>query len=234
VGCFLSNELVDSFPVHRVAVIQGELQEVHVGCEGGRLVEVLGPPSTQELRRYFQRLSLLPGEGCRAEVNLAALRWMKSVGEALERGIVITFDYGYEAAELYAPWRRDGTLLCFYRHAASADPFARLGYQDMTAHVDFTGLVEQGRRWGLEPLALITQARFLIALGIGAGLRPALAAGRADLEEYYARRRAVLELTDPARLGRIKVLLQAKGVAGCEGLWCLKQAMAGVEEANGP
>jgi SAM-dependent MidA family methyltransferase len=210
-GCFLSNELIDSFPVHRVAVRDGRLHELYVGWEEERFVEGLGPLSTPALQEYFHRLDLLPGEGCWAEVNLEALEWMQAVGRALGRGFVLTFDYGYPAEELYAPWRKDGTLLCFYRHNPSTDPYARLGRQDMTSHIDFTSLVQAGREHGLEPLGLTSQSRFLTALGIAAGLERQ-ADGELSLEEYYARRRAVTELIDPAGLGRIKVLIQAKGV----------------------
>jgi SAM-dependent MidA family methyltransferase len=213
-GCILSNELVDSFPVHRVAVEGGELREVYVIWRDDGFREKLGPPSTPELAAYFDRLMLLPGEGCRAEVNLAALDWMRRVADALARGFVLTFDYGHEAAELYAPWRRDGTLLCFYRHNPSSDPYARIGKQDMTAHVDFTSLVEEGRRHGLEPLGITTQARFLAALGIGEALSRTPGA-ELPLEEFYSRRRAVTELLDSAGLGRIRVLVQAKGVGPC-------------------
>jgi len=213
-GCILSNELVDSFPVHRVAVEGGKLLEVYVVWQESRFQEELRPPSTPELGAYFERLGLLPGEGCRAEVNLAALVWVRQVAAALARGFILTFDYGHEARDLYAPWRRDGTLLCFYRHNPSPDPYARVGKQDMTAHVDFTSLVEEGRRHGLEPLGITTQSRFLAALGIGEALTPAPGA-ELSLEEYYARRRAVSELLDPAGLGRIRVLVQAKGVGPC-------------------
>jgi len=194
---------------------------VYVVWREGRFQEELGPPSTPELAAYFQRLGLLPGEGCRAEVNLAALVWVRRVAATLARGFVLTFDYGHEAGDLYAPWRRDGTLLCFYRHNPSSDPYARVGKQDMTAHVDFTSLVEEGRRHGLEPLGVTTQSRFLAALGIGEALAR-LPDGQArtpgdelSLEEYYVRRRAVSELLDPAGLGRIRVLVQAKGVGPC-------------------
>jgi SAM-dependent MidA family methyltransferase len=139
---------------------------------------------------------------------------MRQVAAALGRGFVLTFDYGHEAAELYAPWRRDGTLLCFYRHNPSSDPYARIGKQDMTAHVDFTSLVEEGRRHGLEPLGLTTQARFLAALGIGEALARTPGV-ELSLEEYYSRRRAVTELLDSAGLGRIRVLVQAKGAQAC-------------------
>jgi SAM-dependent MidA family methyltransferase len=213
-GCVLSNELVDSFPVHRVAVESGALREVYVVWREGCFEEELGPPSTLELSAYFDRLGLLPGEGCRAEVNLAALDWMRQAAAALAQGFVLTFDYGHEAAELYAPWRRDGTLLCFYRHNPSSDPYARIGKQDMTAHVDFTSLVEEGRRHGLEPLGITSQARFLAALGIGEALARTPSA-ELSLEEYYSRRRAVMELLDSAGLGRIRVLVQAKGVGPC-------------------
>ena len=210
-GCFLSNELIDSFPVHRVAVRDGQLHELYVEWQEERFVESLGPPSTPLLQEYFDRLGLLPGEGCSAEVNLEALEWMKAVGRALGRGFVLGFDYGYPAEELYAPWRRDGTFLCFHRHNPSTDPYARLGHQDMTSHVDFTSLIQAGREQGLEPLGITSQGRFLAALGIAAGLERQ-ADSELSLEEYYARRRAVTELIDTAGLGRIKVLIQAKGV----------------------
>jgi len=211
VGCLLSNELADAFPVHRVTVRQGRLQEVYVGWRDGSFEETLGPPSTPALEEYFRRLGLFPGEDCQAEVNLDALDWIKAVARALSRGFVMTFDYGYPADLLYAPWRRQGTFLCFYRHNPSADPYARVGRQDMTSHVDFTSLVQAAQEEGLETVGLTTQARFLEALGIGGALA---GAARAELwlEEYYARRRALTELLDPAGLGRIQVLIQSKGV----------------------
>ena len=215
-GCFLSNELVDAFPVHRAYVEEGKLREVYIGESGGTLAEELGETSTPALAAYFDRLRLLPGEGCYAEVNLAAPEWIAGVGRSLRRGFMLTFDYGYPAAELYAPWRRDGTLLCFYRHNPSHHPYARLGRQDITAHVDFTALEMAGREAGLETLTLTTQARFLAALGIGEGVGRVAQESSQALEEYYARRRAVSELLDPGGLGRIRLLVQSRGVGPCD------------------
>lgn len=210
-GCLVSNELLDSFPVHRVVVRDGALMEVFVGWDDAGFVEELRPPSTPEIEAYFRRLGMLPGEGCRAEVNLAAAQWVARAGRALGRGFVLTFDYGYEAEELYAPWRVEGTLLCFYRHNPSGDPYARLGRQDITSHVDLTTVRRAGEEAGLQTLGLTSQCEFLANLGIADALaRPG--EGKASLEEYYARRRAVSELIDPAALGRIRVLVQAKGV----------------------
>jgi SAM-dependent MidA family methyltransferase len=211
-GCVLSNELIDSFPVHRVVVRKGELLEMFVTLGDGELVKELRPLSDGRIAAYFDALGLLPGEGCVAEVNLRAVDWMREVASKLARGFVLTFDYGYEAPELYAPWRKDGTLMCFYRHNPSDDPYARIGKQDMTSHVDFTTLMREGETNGLAVAGLTTQARFLSNMGIGVGVDAVARESPGALEEYYARRRAVQDLIDPAGLGRVSVLAQRKGV----------------------
>jgi SAM-dependent MidA family methyltransferase len=209
-GVVLSNELVDAFPVHRVVRSGDELHEFYVAERDGRFEDVQRPLSDARLREYFDDLGVLPGDGCVAEVNLAAVDWMRDVAAAVDRGYVLTFDYGYEAADLYAPWRRDGTLLCFYRQSASSDPYSRIGEQDITASVDFTTLRRAGDAAGLRTLACTDQASFLVRMGIGDGLTSS--ADEGEMEEYFARREAVMALLDPARLGRITVLLQGKGV----------------------
>ena len=209
-GCVLSNEFFDALPVHRVWRERDELLEVYVTYEGSRFADTYAPPSTPALGAYFDALELLPGEGCYAEVNLDALEWAKRIAASLERGIVLTFDYGYEAPTLYAPWRRDGTLLCFYRQSVSSDPYARVGKQDITSSVDFTSVRAAGERAGLRTDGLADQGTFLVRLGIGAGLAAPGESGQ--IEEYFARRNVVMDLIDPGKLGRIKVLLQSKGL----------------------
>jgi len=168
-------------------------------------------PSTSELATYFDRLGFLPAEACVVEVNLEAVHWIASAAAALERGFVLTLDYGYPARELFAPWRREGTLLCFYQQTVSTDPYARVGRQDITAHVDFSSLARAGAAAGLETLGFTTQSRFLAALGAADALAggPAAVGG---LEEYLARRRAVEALLNPEGLGRIRVLAQGRRV----------------------
>jgi SAM-dependent MidA family methyltransferase len=211
-GVVLSNELIDAFPVHRVVREGTELREVYVDVEDGRFADRLGAPSDPAIARYFDDLGLLPGESCFAEVNLDAVSWIGGVASALWRGYVLTFDYGYEAVDLYAPWRRDGTLLCFYRQSASSDPYQRIGKQDMTASVDFTTLRAAGERAGLATLGITDQSAFLVRMGIGEGIAAVAQERPGEMEEYFARRRVVMDLIDPGRLGRIKVLLQGKDV----------------------
>jgi SAM-dependent MidA family methyltransferase len=165
-----------------------------------------GEPSTPELARYFAALGLLPGEGADAEVNLDAPRWMDQAARSLARGLVLTLDYGYPARTLYAPWRTQGTLLCFVRHTANHEPLARAGRQDMTAHVDFTTVARAGLQHGLSLAGFTTQREWLTTLGLYEALRSATG------EEYFARYRAVSELTESAGLGRVRVLALTRGL----------------------
>ncbi len=164
-GCFISNELIDAFPVHLIEKHAGELQEVYVvnGEEG--FCEELRPLSTNLIKKYFQRIGIEPAAGNRCEVNLAACDWMQRIAAVLKRGFVLTIDYGYLAEELYAPYRHAGTLLCYYQHQINENPYQRIGSQDMTAHVDFTTLQDIGRQQGLNTLYFGQQYQFLMGLG---------------------------------------------------------------------
>ncbi len=214
-GCFLSNELPDAFPVHRVTVEGGVLREIYVTAEANHLAERTGAPSTPALADYFSRLGFLPPEGARVEVNLDALGWMRAVAALLRRGAAITIDYGYTAEDLYSERRPQGTLLCFYRHALADDPYVRVGLQDMTSHVDFTSLAADGEAAGLRTVGIATQQDFLTALGMDVYLSQLSAAGL-RAADYEANRLGMRELLDPAGLGRVKVLIQQKGLQGLD------------------
>jgi len=212
-GCLLSNELIDSFPVHVVEMTAAGLREVYVTAADTEMGEELGPLSTPELADYFRDLGLALHQGQRAEVNLAALRWLSTVTRAVERGFVMTIDYGYPAAELYAPMRKNGTLLCYYRHTVEENPYVRAGMQDITSHVDFTSLMRRGEELGLATVWFGEQYRFLL----GAGMMEELMAleARAVSEEERLKGRLSLKkliLPDGGMGDTFRVLIQAKGV----------------------
>lgn len=207
----IANEVLDALPVHLVQVRGGRLEELFVALEGDRFVLVPAAPSTAALGGYFERLGRLPGEGCRAEVNLAALAWMERAARSLERGLLLVLDYGYPAELLYAPERRYGTLLCYYRHTLNSDPLARVGEQDITSHVDFTSVRAAGERAGLRTLGLISQHRLLHNLG-WAELVAAVRRVSLPPAEREANVRALEALVDPTGLGRILALFQARGL----------------------
>jgi SAM-dependent MidA family methyltransferase len=207
----IANELLDALPVHLVQLRRGRLEELFVVERGGRLTLEPGPPASPDLCAYFDRLGLAPGEGCRAEVNLAALDWMRAAARGLVRGLLLVFDYGYSAEQLYRPIRRDGTLLCYYRHTLNSEPLARIGQQDLTTHVDFTSVRRAGEAAGLGTLGLVSQQRFLKNLG-WQDLRHAMATAALRPGERDGNLRGLDELVRPDGLGRIAVLVQQRGL----------------------
>ncbi|MBI4233243.1 MAG: SAM-dependent methyltransferase [Chloroflexi bacterium] len=211
VGCVLTNELLDSFPVHRFKVQGGRILEVFVTLQGDRFVETLAEPSTPTLEAYLHGPGFTLPDGFQGEVNLALDPWMQEVAAALERGFVLTIDYGALAPELYSAARTGGTLRCYYKHTLSGNPYVRVGQQDITAHVDFSAPMELGARCGLECLGYTTQREFLLNLGFEAFLK-GLAQKRLPQREYLSNRMGMEELVRPEGLGRFKVLAQGKRV----------------------
>jgi len=204
-GLFFSNELVDAFPVHRIQMVGGQVQELFVRYEDGKFVETLRPLSTPQLMAYLDRLNLTLPEGYRAEINLLAQGWMRQVAQTLDRGVVLTIDYGHTAQDLYGPDRPHGTFLCYYHQMASENPFERIGLQDMTSHVDFTSLATVGLEAGLSVTGFTNQMSFLIGLGIEDMI--------AQLEPDSPEFRAAIHLLKPDGMGRtFKILVQHKGI----------------------
>jgi SAM-dependent MidA family methyltransferase len=226
VGCLFSNELVDALPVHRVVVESGHLREIYVsvdaaGAEANSnlFVEIADDLSTPELADYFNGVgvdicsSSFP-DRYHTEVNLAALEWVGTVADRLQRGFLLTIDYGYSSDRYYNPKRSQGTLQCYYQHAHHNDPYRHVGDQDITAHVDFTALQRWGDRHGLTTLGLTQQGLFLLALGLGdriAALGQSTATDPQAIHAILRRREALHQLVNPLGLGNFGVLIQAKG-----------------------
>ena len=143
VGCILCNELIDNFPVHRFAIQGGRVKEVFVTAAGGHLTEVLDEPSSPRLEERLTSLGLFPAtasaegrqlngapslpEGYRGEVNLAMEDWTGQLARALDRGFILTIDYGQLATDLYSLQNNQGTLVCYHRHVVSNDPYQHIG-----------------------------------------------------------------------------------------------------------
>lgn len=219
VGCCFSNELVDALPVHQIVIECGQLREVFVTAgETSDFVGVTGEISTSKLAEYFDLVGInLAGgayqEGYRSEVNLAALDWMSTVANRLRRGYVLTVDYGYSADRLYSPFRRQGTLQCYYRHSHHDDAYRYVGRQDITAHVDFTALERQGELCGLKKLGFVQQGLFLMALGLGDRVAAISNSETQDITSLLRRRDALHQLMNPMGLGGFGVLVQGKGLS---------------------
>jgi SAM-dependent MidA family methyltransferase len=199
-GVVVSNELFDAFPVRLFEAGGRGPVEVFVRWDGERFVEMPGGVSS---------IDDAPTSG-RFEVNQRAYPVMRELCALVERGAVLTFDYGYPQQELWAPWRTTGTLLCFYRHTAGEDPYVHVGEQDITTHVNFSELAAAAEDEGMAVHGPVKQSEFLYALGLG----QLVEAARDDMQEYFTRRRALEQLTDGVGLGRVRALAATRGVDG--------------------
>ncbi len=208
---FLSNELFDAYPRHRVVNQGGRMYELLVDRGVDGFVETLGPLSTPELEAYFEHVGVSLPDSCQADIDLEGPRFLADVSAGIDRGFTITIDYGSPAETLFTTARRRGTLRCYHRHISSTNPYIRIGNQDITAHVDFTALAQGGASQGMTTEGLLTQQRYLKKLGIQTlvdGLRGVVGLERAEI---MANRMPMLELTAPTGFGGFGVLIQSKG-----------------------
>jgi SAM-dependent MidA family methyltransferase len=205
VGSFLSNEFVDSLPVHQVVVEDNCLKEIFVTIKDDEFCEVIDALSDPVLEDYFAKSKINLKEGQRAEVNLKVLDWVKNISHYLNRGFVITIDYGHLAEDLYSEQRHRGTLMCYYEHTTSDNPYKRVGSQDITSHVNFSSLMEAGNRCGLSTTGFARQSNFLIALGILDEMNKV----QGDISKLLT----IKNLFLPGGMGDVfKVLIQHKGI----------------------
>jgi len=213
-GCLLSNELIDALPVHLVQKEKGQLAEIYVTHQNDALGEITGLPSTPALEEYFHSFGSPLQDGQRAEVNLKALEWLEGVSRCLHRGFVLTIDYGYEAGELYHPDRREGTLLCYFRHTTSSNPYQHIGHQDITAHVNFSALIKKGETLGLQKAGYTEQYKFLAALGLLQDLENfEKTSSRSSGPDFFKNKLAMKSFLVPGGMGTLfKVLAQSKGL----------------------
>jgi SAM-dependent MidA family methyltransferase len=208
----ISNELIDAFPVHRVVFSDDIWEEVFVTLADDEFSEVTGPLSGPSLEAYLSKLEGPFDDGYKTEVNLDGVRWIKNVGENLKKGFLITIDYGYPRADYYSPLRNEGTLLCYYRHSTTDNPYTKVGEQDITAHVNFSSLIEAGKETGLELTGFCEQFHFLIGLGVFDEL-----SSMDETEDFnseaYRENMAIKRLLMPEAMGgTFKVLIQHKGL----------------------
>ena len=151
-------------------------------------------------------LSLLP-DGFAFESCHEAEIWWEDAARGLERGKLMTIDYGLTMDELVSPERKDGTLRGYYRHHPTSDVLANPGDQDLTAHVNFSTLIAAGEANGLKTQKFETQAQFLSKIAAEAWK------DQGTPEQWSSSRaRQFQTLIHPEHLGRsFRVLLQSRG-----------------------
>ncbi len=194
-GVIFSNELLDAFPVHRVTIRQGELEEFFVDLDDdGKFAWVLKSPSTDRLQQYLSLCEIELGEGQIADINLEVEDWFRKVAGSLKNGYVVSVDYGASARDLHArapgEARYSGTLRGFRDHALVEDVLSNPGAQDLTATVNWTFVEKIGQQLQLEVVDFKPQDKFLLDEGL---------LGQLELENQGAADSEKLRLSTAAR-----------------------------------
>lgn len=205
VPCFFySCELIDSFPVRLARHTQGKWQELGVSFANGSFIWS-SQDVPEDLLTQLQRWQVPAAEGYNAEIRPSAGPWIRSLAKRMRQGMALTLDYGRSATELYHPSRSGGSLVALRQHLRSQNPLQDPGHQDLTAHVNYTELILEGRREGLAPVGLVDFSSAWTRLA-----RPLLAEDQPLPQKWI---RNFQHLTHPGFFGRThQVLVQGKNL----------------------
>ena len=212
-GIILANEVADALPVRRFALLEAGIFEGRVGWDGSGFVWVY-VPAAPELVEFVVRVRRVHGltPPYRSELRPLLAPWLSALTRPLAKGVLLCIDYGCVGREYYSPERRDGTLLCHYRHRAHADPLVLTGLQDIGAWVDFTAFAGAGCDAGLDLYGFTTQAHFLIDCGLK---RVLAAVGENDPDHYLIHAQEAKRLILPGEMGEhFKAIALGRGLSG--------------------
>jgi SAM-dependent MidA family methyltransferase len=206
VGVHFSNELLDALPVRLVCSRSSSWIERRVALDHNEFILADAPIVDPALRAQADRLPPR-SPGYETEINLAAPEWIRQLSVKLTRGYILAVDYGFSRVRFYDEERVNGTIQTRAEHRLLESPLVGVGQSDITAHVEWTSLVEQGEMSGLSLQGFTDQHHFLTGL---------LAASPGFAEKASPKTRRELQtLLHPEMLGRsFQVLALQKNVDG--------------------
>ncbi|MEA3510554.1 MAG: SAM-dependent methyltransferase [Actinomycetota bacterium] len=145
-GVIIANELLDNLPC-ALAIRSGDgWVERWVGATDDRFGFVTAP-ARLEVATWCDAYAGIVPEGGMVEVQLEATRWIRAALSHIDRGAVVTIDYGGTAEEL-EPRRTQGTLRTYRSHHLGPDPLLEPGATDVTVDVNFTAMMAAAESCG--------------------------------------------------------------------------------------
>ena len=211
-GVVLANEVLDALPVQRFRIRGDQVTSLGVTWQLGRLdwSETIADPQLEAaVRRIETNVGERMPDGYTSEINLRLAPWIAGVAAALREGVALFIDYGLPQRQYYRSARREGTLLCHFRHRFHDDPLINVGVQDIGAWVDFTAVAEAASTAGLKVAGFATQAHFLIGNGLDKLMAPI---ANDEIASRVQLARQAMLLTLPGEMGeRFKVIGLTRG-----------------------
>jgi SAM-dependent MidA family methyltransferase len=188
----VANEFFDALPIRQLVATPEGWRERMVARDGARLVTLHGDaPTDAEVAPLLRTQPV----GTVVERSPVSADIMRRCAQRIARsgGAMLVIDYGYRGP---AP---GDTLQAVSSHRY-ADPFERAGEVDLTAHVDFTALVEAARDGGLKVAGPVGQGLWLQRLGIDARLQSLVAASPDRTEQLESQRHRLVEAGEMGEL----------------------------------
>ena len=206
VGVVLANEMLDNLPFLLLERRGRSWDEVRVGYDGARLVEV-AVPAAAPLADEGRRLAPDAPEGARVPLQHHAAAWVRRALSLVERGRIVVVDYADTTASLARrPWL--DWVRTYRAHRRGSHPLEHPGDQDVTCEVAVDQLSAVR-----PPSSDRSQAAFLRANGLDELVGSARAewgrrahVGDLDALRALSRVHEGAALTDEVALGAFRVL----------------------------
>ena len=164
-GILIANEVIDALPFKRFTIENNQTYELGVTLKNGELEEAAkksGKKLSDEIEIISSEIDRQFEEGFISEVRLDFQKWFKAISGMINKGSMIFIDYGYVRNDFYRSHRSKGNMICHYQNQVIEDPLKNLGYQDISASVDFTQLANVAIDEGFFIDLFTTQAMFLL------------------------------------------------------------------------
>ena len=177
-GIVIANEVVDAMPVELFRrTSDGPRQGYVVETEHGIAVDYQSRVQP-DFQISYDAVEFPEIDGSMtSELHCQAEAWVRTLAESINVGSILVVDYGFPEHEYYHPDRKQGTLVCHRRHRLLYDPLAYIGCQDISAHVNFSGLARAATESGMEVNGFTNLGSFVADVGIGAGILDDMAEG---------------------------------------------------------
>ena len=201
-GFVFGNEVLDALPVELVVRADDtwERRGVVRGADGFVFEDRTASPGLlASARASIPAIDRLPDRYV-TELHPAARALVATLVERMSAtAAMLWIDYGFPASEYFHPQRASGTLMAHRRHRSRTDVLSCVGLQDLTAHVDFSGIAAAAEAAGASTIGYTNQAGFLIDCGIAELLQ-----GGADDARRWAPQAAALQvLLSEAEMGEL-------------------------------
>ena len=208
-GVVIANEVLDAIPFDLIRITNGEVLRGYV-VETRDGLELQFNSSHED--SFLRTLELIDVSGCESsyttELHCRAEAWLRTIAEVMTAGSILISDYGFPNHEYYHPDRNEGTLMCHRRHRSLHDPFAYIGCQDITTHLNYSLIAKVAEDSGLSVNGFTTLAGFIVDMASAE-----MEQSNASASEQLNFAQQMNMLTSSSEMGEIfKVMELIKGI----------------------